>query len=158
MFPRKAREGRITEITRRARQGSCVDCGDVMSQGPLFWGTHPYPWPVPSQPGHHSSSSRSNIKERASLTGREGCTSRWLNCPWEEGRNWINTMTARKDKKILSPARQIRQMALICHIISCPHSTHKVEQNQEAEHHEGWQRPPHSHKTWQPLCSLALLF
>lgn len=123
---------RTTEITRRVRQGNCFDCGDVMSLGPLSWGTHLHPSQCLSSQGTTALEAEVAAKREQAPKGTESCTSRWLTCPWEEGRNWINTMTVKKDKKMSSPARQRRQLALICHINSCPNSTHRVEQNQES--------------------------
>lgn len=116
---------RPLKLPRTVRQGSCFDCPG---------GTHPYLWPELLEPEDHSSCSTISARREQILMGLEGCTSRWLKYPGEEGRNWINIMAVRKDKEILSPARQIRQMALIFHTSSfCPNSTHNVEQNQESQ-------------------------
>lgn len=107
---------RITEITRRVRQGSCFDCRDVMSLGPLSWESHLYPGQCLSSQRTTALAAKIAVKREQAPIGMESCTSRW--CPWEEGRNWINTMTVKKDKKMSSPARQRRRLNLICHINS----------------------------------------
>lgn len=87
---------RPLKLPRTVRQGSCFDCPG---------GTHPYLWPELLEPEDHSSCSTISARREQILMGLEGCTSRWLKYPGEEGRNWINIMAVRKDKEILSPAR-----------------------------------------------------